>query len=274
MAGPTSGTPVRLAATVMLVRDPGAIEGSAPVGEAAGLEVFLLHRVGSMAFAAGMTVFPGGGVDDRDHAGLGWSGPDPEFWADRFAITGQSAKVRETARAVVVAAIREVFEETGVLLADVADDAAGADRSRRDELRVAVSERRAGMADVLGNGAVRSDLLRPWGRWVTPEGESRRYDTFFFVAALPHDQHAELLTTEAEAAEWLAPAEALEQARRGERAMLPPTVAMLTDLAGHRSVQHLMAAEPDIEVLHPRIVSATGERVRVRVGDREYPALP
>src|SRR5699024_2709282 len=92
---------VKDAATVVLLRD-------AP----AGPEVFLQRRVAAMAFAAGMTVFPGGGVDERDSdTSVDWSGPGPAVWAQRFGC-GESL-----ARALVCAAVRETFEESGVLLA-------------------------------------------------------------------------------------------------------------------------------------------------------------
>ncbi|HEX5402792.1 MAG TPA: NUDIX hydrolase, partial [Pseudonocardiaceae bacterium] len=91
----------RHAATVILARDG-----------AAGIEVFLLRRVMGMAFAGGMTVFPGGGVDQRDaDASVAWTGPPADWWAERFGCEPGLA------RALVCAAVRETFEESGVLLA-------------------------------------------------------------------------------------------------------------------------------------------------------------
>ncbi|HEY4994302.1 MAG TPA: NUDIX domain-containing protein, partial [Nakamurella sp.] len=100
-ADPRSEIPLRRAATVMLLRDT-----------AAGLEVFVLRRVTGMAFAAGMTVFPGGAVDTADDAApLAWVGPDAIWWAERLGVSARDAA------SLVVAAVRELFEETGVLLA-------------------------------------------------------------------------------------------------------------------------------------------------------------
>ena len=195
--GPGAGEAIRPAATVMLVRDG-----------ADGLETFVLRRVSAMAFAAGMTVFPGGGVDaaDRDET-VGWSGPDPQWWR---AALGEDAEP-----ALVVAAVRELFEETGVLLAG--RDPAGPVVALDEDVRSAIIDRRSSLARVLADAglSIRSDLLRPWANWLTPPGQGRRYDTFFFAAALPDGQRARMLTTEADLGEWRRPADVL--AERGGR---------------------------------------------------------
>ncbi|WP_172827758.1 NUDIX hydrolase, partial [Mycobacterium colombiense] len=168
----------RPAATVMLVRDdPG------------GIAVFLMRRHAQMEFAAGTVVFPGGGVDDRDrNADIAWAGPPPQWWAQRFGIEP------DLAEALVCAAARETFEESGVLFAGPVDQAVSApssivgDASVYGEARRALAERSLSFADFLRqeNLVLRSDLLRPWANWVTPEAErTRRYDTYFFVGALP-----------------------------------------------------------------------------------------
>jgi len=240
-AGPPAETPIRPAATVMLVKDTPA-----------GLEVFVLRRVIGMAFAGGMTAFPGGAVDGSDHetdhaAPLRWSGPDPQWWA------GQLGVPRDTARALVVAAARELFEETGVLLAGPAARRVGDGRDRPDEIaarpvtdadRIAVLDRRAAFAAVLAGAELelRTNLLRPWANWVTPTGHTRRYDTFFFAAALPAGQRARLLTSEADLGQWRVPQALLAEYDVGAVQLMPPTLAMLTDLAGAGSVAEVMAA--------------------------------
>jgi len=239
--GAAGDVTVRPAATVMLVKDTPA-----------GLEVFVLRRVVGMAFAGGMTAFPGGAVDGSDHetdhaAPLRWSGPDPQWWAAQLGVTP------DTARALVVAAARELFEETGVLLAGPTARRVGAGRHRSDQIaagsvtdadRIAVLDRRAPFADVL-TGAdleLRADLLRPWANWVTPAGHTRRYDTFFFTAAMPAGQQARLLTSEADLGQWRAPQALLAEYDVGAVQLMPPTLAMLTDLAGVGSVAEVMAA--------------------------------
>ncbi len=112
-----------------------------------------------------------------------------------------------------------------------------------DADRVAVLDRRAHFADVLSAAdlGLRSDLLRPWANWITPVGHSRRYDTFFFVAALPDGQQARLLTSEADLGQWRTPQALLAEYDVGAVLLMPPTLAMLTDLAAADSVRDVMA---------------------------------
>jgi 8-oxo-dGTP pyrophosphatase MutT (NUDIX family) len=225
---PDRPTTARLAATVVLLRDaPG------PVPDAGPLQVFLQRRVAAMAFAGGMTVFPGGGVDAADRPDPErWSGPDPQWWARRFGCTA------EEAGALVQAAVRETFEECGVLLAGPGP----VDATARDDL---VARRRT-LADVLREaGPLRADLLAPWARWVTPEGEPRRYDTAFFVARVPEGQEADARTTEAVEATWWYPADVLEHERRGALRMLPPTRHTLEEVAAHRDTPSVLRAARD-----------------------------
>ena len=112
----------------MLLREG---DGDRPGG---GLEVYVLHRVAGMAFAPSVTVFPGGGVDPTDAQGLSWDGPDRQWWAQQLGTDPQRSA------ALVVAAVRELFEETGVLLAN---------GSAPESARAAVAEHRSSLADVL-----------------------------------------------------------------------------------------------------------------------------
>lgn len=264
--------PIRPASTVMLVRDSTSASdrsGSDPVsdrsGRGAGIEVFTLRRVAQMVFAAGMTVFPGGGVDmsDADES-IPWTGPDPAWWAEQWRIG------RAAARAQVVAAVRELYEETGVLLAH--REGAVAVWSDAAPDRAAVTAHRLSLAALLRARGARlsADLLRPWARWITPPGQVRRYDTYFFVAALPDGQQPDFATSEAAAGGWQRPAEVLRAGEAGEVGLLPPTVAMMTDLAAARSVADLLATPRMVEPVMPTVLSADGEVLRVRAGDREY----
>jgi 8-oxo-dGTP pyrophosphatase MutT (NUDIX family) len=170
----------RNAATVVLLR-----EGT--TGGSGGPEVYLLRRQTSMAFAAGMCVFPGGGVDPRDfdHA-VAWAGPSPAAWATRLGTD------EATARALVCAAVRETFEESGVLLAGPSATSVVTDTTAEDweADRVALESRELSFTDFLDRRGlvVRSDLLGAWSGWLTPVFEPRRYRTWFFVAALPGGQ--------------------------------------------------------------------------------------
>jgi 8-oxo-dGTP pyrophosphatase MutT (NUDIX family) len=248
--------PIRPAATVMLVRDGNA-----------GPEVYMLRRVAEMTFAGGMTAFPGGGVDARDAAPIGWSGPGPSWWAAKFGIDV------DLARRVVSAAVRELFEETGVLLADLPAGSPGFTAAGLEAFRLQIAGHRAGLDALVGTGKVRADLLRPWARWVTPPGQPRRYDTFFLLALPPEGASPRMLTSEAETGEWIRPPDALEAAARGEIAMMPPTVAMLGSLAAIGSAAAMLTTDRDIRTVEATVVSAPGEPMRVRAGDDEFAAL-
>lgn len=228
-------TPVapRLAATVMLLRDGG--------GAAEGPEVHMLRRSTSMAFAGGAYAYPGGGVDPRDEhwgggdrrPGEGWAGPSRKEWAMRFGTD------EATAQAIVCAAVRETFEEAGVLLAgpdasSVVDDTTGEDWERD---RRALAEHELSFADFMARRGLvlRSDLLGAWARWITPEFEKRRYDTWFFVAALPEGQRTRNASTEADRSVWIRPDEAAAGYDGGELLMMPPTIAMLRQLAPYQT---------------------------------------
>ncbi|TLG08801.1 NUDIX hydrolase [Nocardia cyriacigeorgica] len=234
------------ASTVMLVRDG-----------AAGPEVFLQRRVGAMAFAAGMTVFPGGGVDPSDAtADIAWAGPEPAWWAERFRTT------EPRAQALVCAAVRETFEECGVLLAGPAADQVVADTAGYREARGKLERRELSLAQFLveQNLVLRADLLRPWANWITPEVEQRRYDTRFFVAVLPDGQRADGATSEAAEVQWRTPAEALGRWRAGADILLPPTWAQLDALAGYASTAEILAADRDIDPIEPVFSAAQGKK--------------
>jgi 8-oxo-dGTP pyrophosphatase MutT (NUDIX family) len=237
------------AATVLLVRDHPRPAGTP-------LQVFLQRRVAGMAFAGGMTVFPGGGVDASDAGDpAAWSGPSPREWGERLDCDAQLAG------ALVQAAVREVFEECGVLLAGPGPVPA----HERAEL---VAHRRT-LAGILADAGLvlRSDLLTAWARWITPTQSPKRYDTAFFVARVPDGQEADAHTTEAVEAGWWYPSEALEHWQRGDMQLLAPTFTALRELDEHPDAATLLAAAAR------RVVRPVIPMVR-REGDQVVVVLP
>ncbi|MFJ9117408.1 NUDIX hydrolase [Streptomyces sp. NPDC102394] len=227
-------TPVvpKRAATVMLLKDTG----SGPV-------VHMLRRRASMAFAGGAYAYPGGGVDPRDDEHhVRWAGPTRAWWAERLGVDERAAQ------AIVCAAVRETYEEAGVLLAGPTADSVVGDTTGEDweADRAALVARDFSFAEFLDRRGLvlRSDLLGAWARWITPEFEVRRYDTFFFVAALPHGQRTRNASTEADRTVWIRPQDAAEGYDKGELLMMPPTIATLRALAPYGTAADALAAAP------------------------------
>ncbi|MET9604777.1 NUDIX hydrolase [Streptomyces sp. NPDC006512] len=255
-------TPVapKRAATVMLLRDT-------PAGPA----VHMLRRRTSMAFAGGAYAYPGGGVDprDEDHR-TGWAGPDQDAWAARLGTDAASAQ------AIVCGAVRETFEEAGVLLAGETADTVVGDTTGDDweADRQALVARELSFAEFLDRRGLllRSDLLGAWARWITPEFEPRRYDTWFFVAALPEGQRTRNASTEADRTVWIRPADAAAGYDKGELLMMPPTISTLRSLEPYGSAADALAgaAAQDLTPVLARAALEDGEVVLSWPGHDEF----
>lgn len=235
------------ASTVVLLR-----EGDREPG---GLEVYLLRRHVDMAFAAGMCVFPGGGVDKRDFdADIGWVGPSPADWA-RLLGTDEAF-----ARALVSAAVRETFEESGVLLAGPTADSVVEDTTGEDwELdRQRLEAREVSFTEFLDRRGLklRSDLLRLWGSWVTPVFEPRRFNARFFVAEMPAGQVTRDVSTESDHVLWLPIREAIRAVDEHEMLMLPPTYCTCLEMFDFAHPDQVLAAAAgrDLTSVEPQAV--------------------
>jgi 8-oxo-dGTP pyrophosphatase MutT (NUDIX family) len=228
----------RHASTVVLLRD-GAL----------GPEAYLLRRVKGMAFAAGAHVFPGGSVDPEDaRAHLAWAGPSAAQWGAWFGAD------EPLGRALVCAAVRETFEECGVLLAGESADHLLADVSS-DEWeaeRVALEAREQSLSELLTRRGLvlRADLLRPFAHWITPEVEPKRFDTRFFLAEMPAGQVCRDVGGEADERLWVPLAGALEQGLT----LMPPTYVSLRDLAGYPSVRTALDDPREVTFVAPEVV--------------------
>ncbi len=227
------------AATVVLIRDdPAPPPGRTP------LQVFLQRRVAGMAFAGGMTVFPGGSVDPSDHLDVaGWIGASPTTWGERLG------HPPELACAVVKAAVRETYEECGVLLAG------DGPVTVPEDVRADLVARRATLPDVIGDRPLRADLLHAWSRWITPPSSPRRYDTAFLIARLPDAQDADAHTTEAIEARWWHPGEALERWDAGDVRLMLPTHTTLREIDRHADCAEVLAAADrrEIKAIRPEL---------------------
>lgn len=260
-----SALEVRDAATVMLVRDG-----------AGGLEVFMVRRNLSAAFVAGAYVFPGGAVDDADrHADLAaiTAGRSDEAASDRLAVASGGL-------AFWVAAIRESFEEAGVLLACNRDgqvvsfaDPVVAERFRVH--REAVDRGDLRLVDLcLQEGLVLAvDQIHYFAHWITPEGPPRRYDTRFFVAAAPPEQVPLHDDRETIANLWVRPADALDGHRRGELDLIAPTIRNLQAIGRFDRSADLLAhaqAIGEVPAIQPRVIEDGGGTRIVLPGDAGY----
>jgi 8-oxo-dGTP pyrophosphatase MutT (NUDIX family) len=245
----------RNAATVVLMR-PSA-------RPAAGPDVYLLRRQTSMAFAAGMCVFPGGGVDDRDFdASVTWAGPSPEEWAARLGVDDE-----HLARALVCAAVRETFEESGVLLAGPSPDEVVADVTGDDweADRTALESRQLALTELLERRGLvlRTDLLGAWSGWLTPVFEPRRYRTWFFVAVLPDGQRTRDVSSESDQVTWQPALSAVEAVERQELFMLPPTYFTCLEIGQCATPDEVLAAARgrEVEMFMPEVVADGDEFV-------------
>ncbi|WP_028648522.1 NUDIX domain-containing protein [Nocardiopsis sp. CNT312] len=264
---PRGAPEARPAATVMLLRSAEREGGE-------GLEVLLMRRVRSMGFAPGAHVFPGGGVDERDaDGGLPWTGPSPRDWAGTLG-----TDVR-TARALVCAAVRETFEETGVLLAGRPGRAEGepitldtsTEEWERD--RLGLIDRSRSFTEVLARRGLvlRSEWLRAWSRWITPRTEPKRFDTWFFVAEPPPGQVPRDVGGEADAIRWADPAAVPADWEAGRLSMLPPTLFSCAQLAACRTLAGVRRVQRDIVPFEPDVREIDGHLWVVAPDGSRYP---
>lgn len=239
----SAGTAPRPAASVILLR-----EG------AEGDEVLLQFRSQSLAFAGGCPAFPGGRVDRRDADPIrSWGGPSVRAWAAELEIEA------DRARAVIAAAVRETFEESGYLLASHADgtpvtDLASAEwRTDREELTAGGIS----LAELLDRRelTLRSDWLRWWSVWITPDFEPRRYHTWFFAARCPVEQRVLGVSGEATHERWLTADQALRSADSGEVQLLPPQYCTFLELREAEQVGDVFDASRTPRTYRPELAS-------------------
>jgi 8-oxo-dGTP pyrophosphatase MutT (NUDIX family) len=250
----------RPASTVLIVRD------------GVDLEVLMLRRNLNSDFVGGAYVFPGGGVDEGDaELATFVVGLDD-------AVASQRLGLDRGGLAYYAAALRELFEEAGLL---IVCDENGESVVVSNELAPRLAEHRAAMnahsahlGDLLAELSWRLDAraMEYLAHWVTPVGPPRRYDTRFFVVAAPAGQIAAHDEAETVAARWVSPSEALAAHERGELEMIFPTIRTLEEVAGFTSVAEILehAARSRPARREPRLIVREGTLVPVLPGDPGY----
>lgn len=179
----------RYASSVVLLRDSPT-----------GLETWLGYRPGSSPL--GVLAFPGGSLETSDDDAVGWLGPPPTYWAERMGTADVGL-----ARRHVVGAIRELFEETGILLAgpDLSTTVENTSSAEWMRAREAVADQDKSFTDVLAKRglSVRTDLLKPLVNWLTPDFSHRRFNTRYFAATVPVNQQPSMLASKGVWARWV-----------------------------------------------------------------------
>ena len=259
------------AATIVLLREGGSVSGGAPPsGDSPGLEVLLLRRVRSSGFVPGAWVFPGGRVD-RDDASADLvarlEGLTADGAANRLGLLPGSDP---PALAYYIAAIREAFEETGILVGHSSDGAprTAAEDAEVRQLRQRLLEDEGSFPLVLDQLGCRLDAaaVEYVAHWITPEAEPRRYDTRFFAAAVPAGAESLHHTREMSDSRWISPSEALRRNREGALPMVFPTIKTLMALEGFSRPTDVLQAfrGREIKAILPTLVSTpTGVGIRV-----------
>ncbi len=250
--------PIRPAATVMLVDNQP------------DLKVFMMERNAKTVFAGGMWVFPGGAVD----------GADTNFEPYCLHRSEQEANhllgLEEGGLAYYVAAVREAFEEAGILLAihkdsrESLDIISESDKQRFDQHRDRVNANEGDFLDVVDSEQLLLDVgeMHYIARWITPEGSPRRFDARFFISRMPTNQDPKHDDSELVHCGWFTPNEILEREKAGEMVLMSPTLRMIRTLAKFNSAEEVIASAE--AVLPDERARVNSNRELVLPGDEGY----
>ncbi len=242
----------RLASTILLLRD------SAAKGE---IEVFMMVRHHQIEFNSGALVFPGGSIDKND-----------KEIAVSSALYSGGEGLDETALGFRIAAIRETFEESGILLARPKGSASLVDAKRAGEIEAAhradLCEGKTNFAQVLADNAMvlALDELVPYAHWITPEGMPKRFDTWFFLAAAPPEQVGAHDGKESTDSIWVSPREALDGGENGRFKLPFPTTRNLIKLGKQGGVKTALddsRGKKIVTVTPVMTKTATGRQLRI-----------
>jgi 8-oxo-dGTP pyrophosphatase MutT (NUDIX family) len=245
----------RPASTILLLRDSAGPDGKGEV------EVFMMVRHYEIDFNSGALVFPGGAVDAGDHDIAG----KPELYAGGEGLDAEALGFR-------IAAIRETFEESGILLARPRRSTTLIDAKRAGEIeatnRAALCEGKTTFLKILtDNGMLLTlDELVPYAHWITPEGMPKRFDTWFFLAAAPPEQVGAHDGKESTDSIWVSPREALAGGESGRFKLPFPTTRNLIKLGKHRTVSEALddaTGKPVVTVMPVMTKENGGRQLRI-----------
>ena len=254
----------REAATIMLVKD----------SPQAGIEVFMLKRNLQLDFVGGAYVFPGGAVDSGDFE----VALDPNLIIGNPTDANTALGIDDGALRFWVAAVRECFEESGIMLARSTSKGASeeiGDRDRLAILREQLNQGKVSFGEVLKGESLKiaAEDLAYFAHWITPEGAPRRYDTRFFVAMAPAGQLGEHDNSETVESTWISPHDALERHERGEYELVLPTKKNLEAISRFESVKSLfdyLSTDREVAKIAPRMIAeGNGTRI-VLPGDPDF----
>jgi 8-oxo-dGTP pyrophosphatase MutT (NUDIX family) len=243
----------RPASTILLLRDNAARRE---------IEVFMMVRHHQIEFSSGALVFPGGSVDKGDQEIIG----RPEFYSGGEGLDRADLSFR-------IAAFRETFEESGILLARPIGSKALVDAKRAGEIetahRTALCEHKTSFLKVLADSGMQLalDALVPYAHWITPEGMPKRFDTWFFLAAAPPDQLGAHDGKESTDSVWVSPREALEGGESGRFKLPFPTTRNLIKLGKQASVRAALddARGKPIVTVEPVMTKVAGGGRQLRI---------
>jgi 8-oxo-dGTP pyrophosphatase MutT (NUDIX family) len=258
------------AATVMLIRETPSTNP---------FEVLLMRRHARQSFMARAFVYPGGQLDDADcHPELASLGGNMTAEAAKKSLN-ESDISRAKALGLFFTAVRETFEESGILLARMTsgrqlDFADKETRQRFARYRAMIHRQEMTLRDLAEKERLvfRLSDLQPYARWITPVVEKKRFDTRFFLATMPPDQKPVHDSREMTETLWIEPQKALLKQKKGDMLLMPPTLKTLEEMANHASLSDLSshASSATIQPIMPQ-VSAAGDSIVVKLPhDPEY----
>jgi len=250
----------RPASSVVLLRD-----------SAIGTETYLSYRRGQSPL--GIIAFPGGSVEESDDDDIPWFGPTPAMWAKTLGVEDHRA-----ARQHVLCAIRELFEETGVLLAgpDATSLVEGMQAREWMKAREAINEGDCRFADILGRRGlgVRTDLIKSLSRWRTPDFAHRRFDTHYFAVAQPVNQEPSILASKGVWGQWCWAAQEIadrDSTRLGDEVgqsntvgrtlselVVPAIEIILEKIGSSRGCIAYLSHKRPVKVYHPQLLDCDG----------------